>query len=390
MVQKDPFGPWRGILSLLLFLALLLSAFGAESPLSTLRGTVLLAGEAAMPEPIRESPPAPGPADAEWTLTEETAEDILALAELPGLRRVNAEGSREYAALLELRSLRPDMEIRWQVPLQGKEYPDDTRELILDSTEGLEEALAGLPCVETVDLSACRPALEEMDRLYDLYPQVEFLWTFTMGQEGRRQWEIRSDITCFSSLWTGNESYRYTEEDYYPLLRFCRHLRALDLGHSDIEDIHLIGELTELQVLILADNPRITDISPLANLHELVYLELFLNFHIEDFSCLYSMPKLMDLNLSYCENLDDVGFIDLMPDFQNGWFRNSEVTWDMVKPYWDSRPGIRFVVGSPEDWSSVVFGWRETKRAAAIRHAFSHWQEVEDFRSWDEVVYRTA
>ena len=365
MLQRSSFHPFRSILSLLLILALLPGA--------------------ALPLP---APGSPGLQDTEWIVTDESAVEILALAAYPALRRVEARGSREYGALLGLRALRPDMEVHWQVALQGKDYPDDTRELRLDSTEDLEEALVGLPCLESVDLTACRPEIELMDRLYDRFPQVEFLWIFTMGQEEHRQWEVRSDVTCFSSLWTGNERYRYTEEDYYPLLRFCRHLRALDLGHSDIADLSLIGELRELQVLILADNPRITDISPLANLHELVYLELFLDFDIEDFSCLYQMPKMMDLNLSYCENLDDVGFIDLMPDFQNGWFRNSKVTWDMVKPYWDSRPGIRLVTGCPEDYSSTVYGWRDTKRASAIRHAFAHWQEVEDFRSWDDIVFR--
>ena len=326
----------------------------------------------------------------EWTVTDERAEEILALAEFPTLHRIDARGCTEYAALLELRRLLPDCEIRWTVPLQGADYPDDTAALSLSSTEGLEEAMAGLPKLKTVELRDCEPEIELMDRLYTAYPEVDFLWRFTFGQAGRRQWTVSSDCSCFSSLWTGEEAYRYTEEDYYPLLRFCRHLRALDLGHSDIGDLTLIGGLTELQVLILADNPRITDISPLGKLHDLMYLELFLCCDIEDFSCLSSMPKMMDLNLSYCRNLEDVSFIDAMPDFRSGWFRNSRVTWAMVKPYLDSRgQELRFVVGYPADLSSIAFGWRDTERSRAIRKAFLHWKEVEDFRSWDDVVYRS-
>ena len=338
-----------------------------------------------MPEPS----PAPSPTPSEWAVTDESGEEILALARFPSLRRVDASGSREYAALLRLRRLLPDCEIRWTVPLQGRDYPDDTESLSLASTEGLEEAMAGLPALRQVDLLACSPDFALMDRLYEAYPQVDFLWQFRFGQEGRRQWTVSSHCTCFSSLWTGSEAYRYTEEDYYPLLRFCRHLRALDLGHSDIEDLSLIGRLPELQVLILADNPRITDISPLGNLHELMFLELFLCPDIEDFSCFFSMPKMVDLNLSYCRNLDDVSFLDRMPAFRNGWFRNSKVTRDMVRPYEKSREGLCFVVGYPEDLSSVAFGWRDTERSRAIRKAFLHWQEVEDFRSWDNVVYRS-
>ena len=339
---------------------------------------------AVTPEPTL--PPSPPP--TEWTVTKESAEEILALARIPGLRRIDAGGSREYAALLELRRLLPGCEIRWTVPLQDTEYPDDTTALVLSSTEGLEQAMAGLPELKTVDLRDCAPDLSLMERLYERYPEVDFLWRFTFGPEGRRQWTVSSDCSCFSSLWTGSESYRYTEEDYAPLLRFCRHLRALDLGHSDIGDLSLIGELSELQVLILADNPRITDISPLEKLHDLMYLELFLCCDIEDFSCLFSMPKMMDLNLSYCRNLEDISFIDSMPDFRSGWFRNSKVTWDMVRPYQESREGLRFVVGYPEDLSSIIGGWRDTKRSRAIRKAFLHWEEVEDFRAWDDVVYR--
>lgn len=341
---------------------------------------------AATPDPT----PAPSPTPTEWSLNGESAEEILALAEIPTLRRVDAAGSAEYAALRELRRLLPDCKIRWTVPLQGEVYPDDAETLVLSSTEGLEQAMAGLPELKTVDLRSCEPEIGLMDRLYEDYPDVEFLWRFTFGQEGHKQWTVSSDCSCFSSLWTGSEAYRYTEEDYYPLLRFCRHLRALDLGHSDIGDVSLIGQLRELQVLILADNPRITDISPLENLHELMYLELFLCCDIEDFSCLFSMPKMMDLNLSYCRNLEDVSFIDSMPDFRSGWFRNSKVTWAMVKPYQDSRgQELRFVVGSPADLSSIYGGWRDTERSRAIRKAFLHWKEVEEFRSWDDVVYRS-
>ena len=226
------------------------------------------------PAPTSESSPAPGllppseetaepsPAPTQWTITNESAEEILALARFPSLQQIDAGQSREYAALLELRRLLPDCEIHWQVPLQGQLFPDDAERLSLSSTEGLEEAMPGLPELSFVDLSSCEPDLDLMRRLYAAYPQVDFLFTFTVGREGHRQWQLRSDCTCFSSLWSGSESYRYTEEDYEPLLRFCRHLRALDLGHSDIGDLSLIGQLTELQVLVLADNPRIKDLSP--------------------------------------------------------------------------------------------------------------------------------
>ena len=45
------------------------------------------------------------------------------------------------------------------------------------------------------------------------------------------------------------------------------------------------------------------------------------------------MPKMMDMNLSYCKNLEDISFIDNMPDFRNGWFRDTKVNLNTVKPY---------------------------------------------------------
>ena len=340
------------------------------------------------PEPTPEPTPAPTPAPTEWDVLAEGPEEILALAQIPGLQRVNAMGSREYAALVQLQQLLPDCDVQWQVPLQGTNYPKDTEQLVLRSTEGLEEAMVGLPALRRVDLTACAPDQELMERLYDAYPQVDFLWYVHFGVELLRTWTVRSDITCFSTLWTGDESYRYTENDYYPLLRFCRHLRALDLGHSDICDVSLIGGLKELQVLILADNPRITDITSFANLENLRYLELFMCYNIQDFTCFYSMHKMEDMNLSYCRYLDFIDFLDGMPDFKRGWFRNTQISYEMIQPYKESREDVTFMLASPkEDLSSIIYGWRETDRCRAIRNAFSHWENVKEYRSWDDIEY---
>ena len=157
------------------------------------------------PSPLATPEPSPlaNPAPTEWTLTGESAEEILALAEIPTLRRIDAAGSAEYAALRELRRLLPDCEIRWTVPLQGEVYPDDAETLSLSSAEGLEQAMEGLPELKTVELRDFTPDFSLMDRLYEKYPEVDFLWSFTFGREGHKQWTVSSDCSCFSSLWTG-------------------------------------------------------------------------------------------------------------------------------------------------------------------------------------------
>lgn len=366
--------------ALLLLSALLLAGCSSLAPAASPDAAPGAPAEsAALPEPTPEPTPEP---PVSLVLHDESAEEILALAAYAdSLRAIDATASREYEALVRLRELLPDCEIRYQVPFQGRLLPGDLRELSVEDPQGLEEILPFLPELEKVDMSACRLDTEQMDRLFEGYPQIDFLWTLRFGN-----WEVRSDITCFSSLRTG-ENYRYNEQELYPLLRYCRHLRALDLGHNDLRDISLIGRLPELQVLILADNPNLTDASPLGQLSGLCYLELFLCWDIQDFSWLESLPNMLDLNLSYCRNLSDPGFIDSMPLLENCWMRSTMITRESIASYRETRPEITFVVGSPSDVSAVCLGWREKPRNMAIRRAFTKWRQVEDFRSWDDVDY---
>ena len=352
-----------------LLIALLLCACGGGQP---------------APAPVPEPAPSPTPTPpSAIVLTDESAEEILALAQCGYLRHIDASASREYDALLRLYALLPDCEIRWNVEFQGETYPSDTEELIITDPEGAADALPYLPGLKTVDMTACTLSVEEMEALSDLRPDVDFIWTLRFGE-----WTVRSDITCFSTLRTGTEgSHRYSAEELYPLLRFCRHLRALDLGHNDLTDIRLIGEMKELQVLILADNPNLVDISPLAALENLQYLELFLCWDIADFSPLENLRQMQDLNLAYCRNLEDISFINNMPDFENGWFRSTKLSREDILPYAESRPEITFVYGSPSDISAVCCGWRSTERNIAIRHAFTNWRQVVDYRHWDDIEY---
>ena len=336
------------------------------------------------PLPTPSPTPAPTPTPpVSIVLRDESAAEIMALAKCGTLKSIDATASREYDALLRLSALLPDCEIRWLYEFQGELYPSDMEELTVTDPEGVSDALRFLPGLKKADMTACPLTTAEMEELSALRPDVNFLWTVRFGE-----WTVRSDITCFSTLRTGGEeSHRYTSEELYPLLRFCRNLRALDLGHNALTDISLIGEMKELQVLILADNPKLADISSLASLDNLQYLELFLCWDITDFSALEKLTQMQDLNLSYCRNLADICFIDNMPDFENGWFRSTGVTQEQIVPYLESRPEITFVYGSPADISSVCCGWRSTERNTAIRRAFTNWRQVVEYHHWDDVEY---
>ena len=322
----------------------------------------------------------PEPAAAERTVTDESAEEILALAEIPGLRRVDAAESAEYDALLRLRELLPDCEVRWEVELQGERYPSDTEELKLSGLDGLEDALRYLPALTKVDLLDAGASQEDLERFRAIRPDVFFLWQFKI--DGRT---VRTDTRIYSSL-RGIESPWRDIDYYYPVVAYCPYLKALDLGHNGITDVTLIGELKDLQVLILADN-KLTDLSPLGNLTELVYLELFLNDGVEDFSFLNRLTKIKDLNLCYCRQLDSLDFMEYMPDLRFLMVKRTSVPREEFDAWKERRPEVKMVL-SDVDPESTGNGWRYTGRNRMIRTAFSEWWNIPRYDGYNDYDLR--
>lgn len=71
----------------------------------------------------------------EITLTSLTEEEVALLDYLPNLQKVNAEGCTDYAQLLALKEHRPGCEITYTVDLYGRTYPNDTKELAFGSEQ---------------------------------------------------------------------------------------------------------------------------------------------------------------------------------------------------------------------------------------------------------------
>ncbi len=367
-----------GLLLILGLLALLLCGCGTASSAAE-EPTPPPAAETPAPSPEPTPAPASTPAPTEWVVTDESAEEILALAELRELKRVDGTASTEYAALLRLSELRPDCAVRWELPFQGGRIPSDTVSLTVTDMTGLEELLPLLPALEEVDLLEAGASLEDLDRFWEIRPDVFFLARFSFHTR-----MIRTDITVYSSLQRVNFS-RRSLEYYEPILKHCKKLRALDLGHNDIDDLTLIGELRDLEVLILADN-TFTDASPLGNLTELTYLELFLNEEIEDFGFLRKLTKLQNLNCCYCKNLRDLDFLSYMPDFAFGMFKETGVSEEIVEAWSEWLPGVKLVWhdGSTESTSGA---WRHGVRYNYIHTAFLYWTHVVRYGSYDDVDF---
>ena len=325
------------------------------------------------PTAVTKTPP-----PEEWTLSTETADEILALAAYPSLKRIDARRSTEYDALLKLRKLLPDCEILWSYVYDGTAYPSDTTELKAGTLEGLEDAIRYLPELREVDLRDTGAELADLDRLDAVRPGLFFDWVFDFGEA-----HIRTDIAVFSTLRSGF-NYRYTDEDLYPILKYCRRLRALDLGFNAVTDVSLIGELQELEVLILAGNP-LTDASPLASLKKLSYLEMQRCPKVRSFHFLKSLPAIREINLCYdqaCVNLD---FLGNMPDFCFGMFKFTDVDSDDFNTWVERFPDATIIVWGSEDATDC--GWRDSQRSHDIRYAFAEWRHITAYRGVGDVDY---
>ena len=89
----------------------------------------------------------------EITITSLTDGQVRQLDYLLQLKKVDASGCTDYAALAALKTRRPEVEVVYTVTLNGTEYPQDTRELEISGVPAEEvERLNYLPDLETVKL----------------------------------------------------------------------------------------------------------------------------------------------------------------------------------------------------------------------------------------------
>ena len=342
------------------------------------------------PTPMPEPTPEPTPPPTSMTVTTESAGEILALANIPSLQTVDATQSREYEAILQLRERRPDIDLSWNYEFQGGVFPCDTTELTVTDLTGLEDAIRYLPEVNYIDLINSPATVEDLDRYDAIRPGIFYYWSFPHKDI---HWEtvIRTDIQVYSTLQltAASEGFGLSDEDMYPMLKYCKKLKALDLGHNDLTDasIRLIGELTDLEVLILGDNPNLTDLSPLGNLTKLTFLEIFLNHNVKDFSFLNQLTNLDMLEACYCDHLTSLDFLANMPNFRVGMFKYSGVSREEFLKWEAKLPEGAWMVFYDGDPFSCSSGWRDLLKTNQIQIAFSSWRNVVEYRHYDDVDY---
>ena len=156
-----------------------------------------------------------------------------------------------------------------------------------------------LPNLKKLDMYNTELYAAQVESLHSACPQVEFGWTMVIPctnplHPERTPHKVRTDQTAFSTLHNSQCSLHSTWD--LQILRFCKNLKALDIGHNAVDNLNFLYELPHLKVLILGKN-NITDITPLGSLKELEYLELFSN-KVTDASPLAGCESLVDLNIA--------------------------------------------------------------------------------------------
>lgn len=262
----------------------------------------------------------------------------------------------------------PEVKLLFAFDYLGKQWNSgtetmDLRGTVLNDDIELRRYLRHLPSLTYLDMCGCKLDNETMGALREDFPNIKFVWKIRLGQ-----WTLRTDSVAFSTLIGKSTEYvKLTTETIEPL-KYCTDLIALDLGHHAITDISVIGTLTNLKILILADN-NIQDISPIANLKELMYLEIFINYRITDLSPLAGLTNLLDLNLYYLPVMEDYSPLYSLPKLERLWMGGWYIPKNIVDEVKANVPED-CVVCSAAAVDSTGNGWRDHKRYWPMMNMF--------------------
>ena len=259
----------------------------------------------------------------------------------------------------------PHINFDWNVTVSGflmnsTAEKIDFGETVIADGDDLIDALTCLPRLRVLHTYASILNREQMAYLWETYPDMEFGWTLSFAKR-----TLRTDAVTFSTMNNSTKSPRFTGADF-EVLKYCKNLVALDLGHNKIGTIDWLAELPQLRVLILADN-KLEDISVLAELPNLEYVELFMN-KIRDISPLANMPNLLDLNL--CRTMiksNDITPLLTNQNLQRLWISYAGLSNDQMQTL---REGLPNCVMEFKATSSTAAGWRDHERYDKYREGF--------------------
>lgn len=224
--------------------------------------------------------------------------------------------------------------------------------------------LAQYPALRKVNMFDIPLSAAQADELAALYPQIEFGWTLKIGPDHL----VRTDATAFSTLHRSGAAGHSSKA--LSVLRYCKKLKALDIGHNNADDISWLAGLTDLRVLIIAIN-KISDLTPLAGLEKLEYLEVFSN-RVTDLSPLRGLTRLMDLNIGY-NRITDFSPLYGLPRLKRLWIGRAANRGDPGVPQEAIDALRQKLPGAEINYRSepTLGGWREHPHYDIIHEMFA-------------------
>lgn len=218
---------------------------------------------------------------------------------------------------------------------EGLVFRDDIREL--------RALLDKMPALKEVWMYNSKLSRELTDELFDSYPDIFFGWTLKLYTH-----TVRTDQTAFSTLHghEGVDGDPFHNSKQLSMMRYCKRMKALDLGHNYLSDLDFLAEMPQLKVLIIAANYHMHDaLAPLAALTELEYLEIF-STHTIDVTPLAGLTKLRDLNMTNNQCTDLSPLYDL-PNLERFWGGMMPVSDQQKREMERAHPNCEF------DWVSM-------------------------------------
>ena len=204
-----------------------------------------------------------------------------------------------------------------EISFRGISFPKYSVSIDLEKTtvknwNEFYDFLSSFPNLKSVSMFATRVYMQRAEEMSEKFPNIEFGWTLCFAEH-----TVRSDATAFSTLhWSGATT--HSSKDI-SIVKYCKKLQALDIGHNGAKDLSFLYELPDLRVLIIACN-KIEDITPIASLKNLEYLEMFSN-QITDITPLTQLEHLTDLNIGY-NRISDLTPLYEMKQLQKLWMYN--------------------------------------------------------------------
>ena len=319
-------------------------------------------------------------------LTENTsAEDINALPIFKSLKSVDAANCNNCTELLEVSALMSDCDFTWTATIGGIEIDNKTEKLdfarkkVTDIASLDEEfkQLVYFPNIKEVDMCGCGVSSAQMAKWREQYPDNKFVWEIRFG-DGRRKWTVRTDIQVFSTLLGDDLRYVGDQYTYAGLFKYCTDLVALDLGHNRLTSLKFITGLKKLQGLVITDN-QVKDLSPLKELPNLVFLEANLN-NIYDITPLAECENLIHVDF-YSNHVSDLKPLYGLKNLKTICCADNRLEQKDLNKIREAMKGITI------SKLHTNIG-RNDKVRSEFRLALKNYDQVVQFNSYDDVVYK--